>query len=481
MKIKILSVLLIICTVAAIAACGETAPAVYTENSESTGIQTETVVSPDAVPKPFFENSDYRGKNFVIVWPELSINDAYYFAEEETGEFLNDTVYKRMFDVEEQLNIKITEYCPGQCTEIHPFIMKTVNAGSDEYNLVISHTAVGIGAIVADNLILDWNDINYTDRSQPYWDKEINDNLSIYGKQPYVSSAFMVPDFIVILFNKGMVTDFSLESPFELVINGRWTLDRIAEMGKVVSADVNGDGVFDMNDRYGFGTSLDWYIKTFQISCGQKIVQKNAEGKMEYVFMTERMASIAEKFYDILYNNNVSITWPYGTYQWGVIVPIFNEGRMLFLTQWMGFAENYREADVEYGIIPAPKLNEAQDRYYTMNYSGYLCIPKTVTDTDLVGKTVELLSYWGSETVIPAYKEVLLAEKVSRDNDSSAMLDIIFSTLVNDLANNYGYMEILMDLMTAKSYDIASYYEKNISRFQAILDANDEGFVNFGK
>ena len=58
------------------------------------------------------------------------------------------------------------------------------------------------------------------------------------------------------MFNKKIVSDLSLESPYDLVKSGEWTIDKFASMSRGISADLDGDGELDENDRYGFACNL---------------------------------------------------------------------------------------------------------------------------------------------------------------------------------------------------------------------------------
>ncbi len=42
------------------------------------------------------------------------------------------------------------------------------------------------------------------------------------------------------------IEDFHLEMPYDLVNEGAWTLDKMAEMANIVAADLNGNGEVDI-------------------------------------------------------------------------------------------------------------------------------------------------------------------------------------------------------------------------------------------
>lgn len=60
-------------------------------------------------------------------------------------------------------------------------------------------------------------------------------------------------------------------------------------------------------------------------------------------------------------------------------------------------------------------------------------MPVTADNLDLTGRILEDMAYQSYLTVRPAYYEITLKGKVSRDNESGEMLDIIYSNINLDL------------------------------------------------
>ncbi len=50
-----------------------------------------------------------------------------------------------------------------------------------------------------------------------------------------------------------------------------------------------------------------------------------------------------------------------------------------------------RETNVEYGILPIPKYDEAQEKYIADSWTGVMCVPISVSNPEMVGKTCEML------------------------------------------------------------------------------------------
>lgn len=113
---------------------------------------------------------------------------------------------------------------------------------------------------------------------------------------------------------------------------------------------------------------------------------------------------------------------------------------------WMRLDEvtNMRASDADFGILPIPKYEEAQDKYYSMvsrYITGLPSIPITLTGEKLdeVGLVLEALSAESYYTLIPEYIETSLKTKNSRDAESADMLDIIINNRVFDPMHIYNF------------------------------------------
>lgn len=89
-----------------------------------------------------------------------------------------------------------------------------------------------------------------------------------------------------------------------------------------------------------------------------------------------------------------------------------------------------------FGIIPYPKYDEEQ-KDYCARVSYYMppMIPITNTNLELVGAVLEEANYRAKKNITPAYYDITLKGKYSRDPESISMLDLIFSSRVIDLGD----------------------------------------------
>ena len=120
---------------------------------------------------------------------------------------------------------------------------------------------------------------------------------------------------------------------------------------------------------------------------------------------------------------------------------------------------------IEFGILPYPMFDENQKEvgYRSLQWGGYQCIPSYVEDFNMVGDTLEVLSFY-SDPVNVAFYEKLLGKQASDRPDDSRMLDIVWEGICADIAQTYN-MDILymVPILTKAGTDqaLSSYIASN--------------------
>ena len=90
-------------------------------------------------------------------------------------------------------------------------------------------------------------------------------------------------------------------------------------------------------------------------------------------------------------------------------------------------------------MTTSAKYNSEQKEFRNLAYGGDMaCLLLNNKDADLekIGILMEALSFDSQQGLIPLYKYRLLKTRFSSDEESSAMLDIIFTTTVSDFGVN---------------------------------------------
>ena len=456
-------------TLAALASCQSSENTVDNETTSSSSDTTvaEQTETEEAI-EPSFEACNYDGATFHIYAPDWGLYRNYFFADEQTGDAMNDAIYERTLMVEEYLGIDIT-HSSGATEDLNVMnlMQQTVMSGDDAYQLVLTHCIQDVGSMLTAGLLYDWNNLEYCDLSQDYWNQSCNNNLSINGHQYYAVSDFMLPDPNCVLFNKGMIENYSLDDPYELVRSGEWTLEKMIEMGSAVTSDLDGNSVWDINDQYGIGTANDWYWNSLIYSSGLSLIDRDEQGNFELAINNDDMYTLVEIVDNLVNGSNDAYLYDFNIPEEEKLM--ISRGQSLFQFESFNRLNLLRDSEVEYGILPYPKLKASQDGYYTNDWSGLMAIPKTITNPEMVGKACELLAIYSRETTIPAYYDLVLGTKLSRDEDSREMLELIFDNIVYDPGVNYfGFSSNIMPLfyllhsmvIREGSGDFASWYAR---------------------
>jgi len=152
-------------------------------------------------------------------------------------------------------------------------------------------------------------------------------------------------------------------------------------------------------------------------------------------------------------------------------VPFMNN-QILFRETSMFRSTQIREMQSDFGFIPPPKYNEAQEKYYnTYSYaSPGIGFPVNTINPDENGAVLEALAYYGRSLLLPAYYEINLQTKITRDEDSPIMLEMIFDSGTVDLGfvYNFGNMrEMFLQFVT-----------KNENTFPSVYVANENKMLN---
>jgi len=386
--------------------------------------------------------ADFKGENFnVYVPPNLfSPVDIGFTAEEQIGEKFNDEVYKRNMAFEEHFNFRFNTIYGPDPWSAYADVKKIMRAGDNTYDVFFTHIWSNVATFASEGMVKDWQEIPFVDLEQPWWNQSSIHATKIANKVFYAAGSFQVQDVLVLVANKGMVADFALESPYKLVTEGRWTLDTVGEMAKTVTFDVDGNGKFDINDRYGVEFGGSWQLSNFVYSCGGQITEIDKDGAPSLVLNNEKMISIFDKLSSFVHDDNKFFLYNGDTEEtWNRPHIGVQSGRVLLTQYDLLDCGELRQIEAEYMILPLPKYDEAQPDYRSISMTGTLCVPRYIEGerADMVGIIMEAMAADGHKNIIPLYYNVVLKSKYAQDEESIKMIDIILNSVVYDLGFSY--------------------------------------------
>ena len=488
MKTKIiflLSALLIL----AVTACSSEPAA---ENNDTVSTETENVeaeVTETTAPAELLPNlpeMDFGGAavNFLVRGEQAHPTNFSHeiFAEAEIGEPINDAVFIRNKFVEELYNVVITETSTDDSID---FITQSVMSGDGAYDVVMVRPNRVI-TLAQGGYLQNLKEVPYIDLSQPWWDKNAVESLAIMDKLYFVTGDINIMDnnaIWITMFNKNLFDNLGVEYPYELVNSGEWTLDKLIEYALLGGADLNGDGIYDEFDRYGLIFACE---NTFPLvtASGFRLTEMTKDSVTLNPDI-DGIHSVLDKIVSIVSNKAVTLlcedyTSKYSNAWSEVMRAGFRDGRGMLYVSGILSATFLRDMDNEFGIIPMPKYDASQKDYFAwtnLNNASTLAIPKGVKNTEMSGLISEALAAKSMYTLTPAYYETTLSDKVSRDEDSVKMLDIILDSVVFDFGNIYdvgGINGIFNNITKTGQNNFASAYAalevKAQTRIDELLD-----------
>lgn len=370
-----------------------------------------------------------------------------FYAEEATGEVVNDAVYERNNLVMERLNV-VMETSLSDTTRHgsdQDLIRQTVLGGTDEYEIIANMMAYTV-PLTVEGLFIDQQTLPYLDFAMPWWNDSFMETSALYGRN-FLSmgelAQTMISGTYAMFFNRTLYEEHYPEGPslFETVREGKWTLDTMLSICGEMYQDSNGNGEADEGDLFGnyYRNQKMLGSDAYVGGCNIQLLTFDESGKLQYNGNGERMMTFLEKTYKLIFENNNTFRGEYNDDT--IMVPLLN--RISLFVPWMLGATTYlRDMEDDFAIIPMPKLDETQSEYSATIHDGSTVfgIPATCQNTELAAVGLEALAAESYRLVTPAYFDVALKGKYSRDAETAEMLGLLMASINPDLATIYAYL-----------------------------------------
>lgn len=459
------------------ASCGKKNGNLFTssENSDTLLSQTtsESTVDINTVPE-FPEKENFNGYDVrILVSGNYNNND---FSGETGADQVSDAQYKRNEKIMDNYSVKINaidkivfnSQKTGQGTAYTELSKSYLSSTFDyDFAMVGSYNA---GSLAFSGYLTDLNSIPNVNLDKVWWSQTAKEEFEIAGKMFFTTGDITLADNKVvhlIIFNKNMIKSENLTSPYDFVRNGSWTWETLSNEVKKVSQDLDGNDIMNEKDKYGLMTWADAFMAAVA-SAGCRIATVNASGELELTLYSDRAEAIVEKYSSILFDTKTVFDYQYGyasstwdTNRYGM----FKNNQVLYYMCAATVPAAIRDSEVDFGVIPYPKLTEEQENYYSLAatfHNQFVCAPFFIENENRTGLLLEAFAYYGKTLVTPAYYEKSLVGTYIRDDESAEMLDIIYANEVYDPGLVYlisGMKESYINLRTSRSNTFTSNYQ----------------------
>jgi len=382
--------------------------------------------------------------------------------EAQTGEILDDSIYKRNLAVQEKFNVKLKE-TGVLIDDIEAQIKKTVTSGSSEFDA--AYTPIFdksyVGNMASQNIFYNLKDIPDLQLDMPWWNQKINKECEI---GPDSKLYFTWCDINVmnlqapwcVYINEDMMKNLGLDLPYNLVRDGKWTFDKFEEYAKA-GAQLNSETAFpttlakwspNSTAVYGY-VSYEGGTRALLIGSGERFISRDGSGMPSLAIDNQRFYDICDKI--------AEITTPPGVYQNANDYTsgfhyeyLFRDAKALMAVAEIKAADTFRNMDSTFGIVPIPKYDETQSTYYSSvaNPMPVLIVPSTVQDVQRTGIILDAMAYLSTKDVTPVFFDITMSQKRLRDEESIEMLQIVKDSVIFDVGLAYGWTAAIYNTIT---------------------------------
>ena len=475
-------------------ACGDNT----TDTSSSSGtssatadVSDETSANTDVAPAV----KDLDGREINVLcwdWSAGSASILGYTGEVISNEEENpssvDVAKKAVIDlVEEQYNVTFG----GTVTNNNSYfseVQTMVTSGIYSYDIVFGASGYASGQ-ASNDYLTDLTTVSTINLQNSWWDQNAVSDFSINNRLYWVCGDINTYDNLgtwCVLFNKTLKTNLGIADNFYAKVDdGTWNLDYFMEICQGVTQNLPGtsDGI-DEFDLWACGTEK-FNVFAHVVGAGIHGVQKD-ENDLPYLTVSKSASqtyAVLDKVINFYLSDEVMVAnggkydgKGYSNVWEATVHKAFVEGRELFYICGLINVASFRSMEDEFGILPMPKTFAEQDSYYhtvSAGNSSYMMLPYGVPEVEDLGLIVEALSMYSQQLVTPEFYETQLKYRDTRDNESAAMLDLIFATRSFDLTPVYNWGGLL-ECYTTIDVNFASRFDRVMQSAELSMQATIE-------
>ncbi len=175
--------------------------------------ESEVVTEATTAYIPDIEQQNYDADFNIVIGGTFNANYIFVEEREENGGQMESTVYDRSIKIKDHLGVQMALQDAGSWTEYAAAVARTVQAGDDDYQMVLTPVYQGVTDLITTNSLYNFDDLEAINLDAPYWNTTLMDQITIEGKHLYGYNDFCLSHVNLIVFNKDMMTRYNLTAP----------------------------------------------------------------------------------------------------------------------------------------------------------------------------------------------------------------------------------------------------------------------------
>ena len=465
----------------ALVSCGTegSTPAV-TDDTAAENVVTTAVTEPE-ITSGNPADLDLGGET-IHLWYTTGWDSYTDLAGAQSGEVLDDAIYAQNLAVQEKLNCVIDFQDPGVAQGDCTTAISTLLLADDTTYDVFCPTQWSGVKLIPQGLFLNIVDMPYISFDESWWDLAYMQEMNMGQNQLYALVGDCTIDrtryLSCVYYNKQLYQNLfdSADGLYQTVLDGKWTYDTLKSISETVYSDINGNSKADEDDVIGARLCWNQDIMALQFCTGVPLTERDTDNIPHLIADSEQMIDIVNRLYTVAFETTGIL---YGKEREPkeneIASKQFSEDRSMFYFGQLQSAEYLRDMKSDYGVIPTPKLDEAQEQYYSYVFEvmRFMALPYNCQKSASVCAMLEEMAFEGYQNVSPIYYETVIKNKYTRDNASGQMIDLVRDGMLTDIARIHmsswsGVSLLVRDTLffNKKSHDYASEFEKQRKKIE---------------
>ena len=425
----------------------------------------------------------FSGQTLTILCNNQQKKQVYYV--EQTGDLVNDSLYSRESKLMSRLDVTtnwVFKDGSWDSKNSHLEFLNTmgndITSGAGEYDLVVAYNLVPPSAAIK-GYCQDLKQSEYIELEKPWWPQSYVEAASYNDKLYFIaesSSYGVLRNMMGIFFNTELVNNYGLEDPYQLVLDGTWTIEKMFTMAEGCYLDLDNTGTATDMDQYGLSSATKPYLDSYFYGSGLKTTEFNEDGVPEFTLGDSKVIDYIVNLNSYIHNN--PDVYPIDSKQY----QMFKDGRAVFYHTAVAIADTIKtEPDLQYGVAPMPKSDVESDYHTALsNTHDVWCILTTASNFNKSSAALEVFASEAYRQVYPAYFETALKVKYASSEKIGQVYDIMRDSLTFDFGYIYSIafarmpMLDIRDMIANNSNDWASKWNTVKSTYEDEL----EGIVN---
>lgn len=389
----------------------------------------------------------YDGFEFCILNARTASNASLMDTDTVEGDLYNEALLVRNLNVEERLDIEISEVIETPDNVLSIAIEECL-AGTNVYSAVCNNASHMATMSVSGYLVPD-TFLTGMDPTKPWWNDTAISNAAADSVRYFffgdLQLSYYDAHYITVMNEEMLGNIDGIKDVHKLVESGKWTLDEMLIMMDEADSDFDGNGTLTWEDRYGIALENST-ILPLTIGCNTFFSEKDEYGLPTLTCFTD------DVLYDVfshisknLYTQNPYVYNREKNDADGMSTgAMFKYGNTLFHVMTIGELANLRTMDIPFSLLPMPKYFEDQENYVSLisaTHATAIGVLKTDRDLQRTSIILENLAAEShrSESTRNCYINSVLSYEYIDAVPSRKNLDTVLASGAFEFSQIYGW------------------------------------------